>query len=494
MEDVSAKHSSSSELAHAGRDVPAPFRVLLQTEVLGETELVCHEILRLLPGKRIVCRASIGNRIVLAKLFVDAGNAVRHLDREAGGIEAFRRANILTPAVLGRSGIPGDGACLLFEYLENAESLSDCWERAPDDVQRAEVLGRALEVIGSMHKAGLFQSDIHLDNFLLSRDALYCIDGADVDFDGQGQALAADAARQNLGLFFAQLYPCFDHLIPDSLGHYVSAVEGVRSGLDGPSLVAETSLQRDRRQQHFLKKTYRECSAFVCEHSWRRFMVFDRDYDTPAFRDLLGDPDGALLKGESLKKGNTATVGLVEIDGHRLVLKRYNIKNFWHGVQRAFQPTRASISWRNGHMLGFLGIPTPKPVAIVEERFGPLRSRAFLLAESVAGDHALDYFTDAEHPADEQNRLGCHIIEILESLYQARISHGDLKATNILVEPDGPQLIDLDAMKQHSSEKEFRRAFVKDLDRFMKNWQNSASALDQFSPEVESLRERLEKL
>lgn len=320
MDNSANQTFTAHELARAGRELKVPFRIRMQADLRGEAELVCHEILRLLPGKRIVCRASIGERTVLAKLFVEAGNAARHLERELQGVEALRRASILTPATEGQATFESGGTCLLFEFLGSAQSLGECWDLAEGDVQRIEILGSALEVIANMHAAGLCQSDIHLDNFLLSDGALYCIDGADVVCEAQGTSLAEESARQNLGLFFAQLYPRFDHLIAECLDRYSTT-------LDCGELLSETRVQREKRQQHFLKKTYRECSAFVCDANWRRFTVFDRTYDTSAFRAVLQDPDQALVRGESLKKGNTATVGMIEVDGRQLVLKRYNIKS-----------------------------------------------------------------------------------------------------------------------------------------------------------------------
>jgi hypothetical protein len=49
-----------------------------------------------------------------------------------------------------------------------------------------------------------------------------------------------------------------------------------------------------------------------------------------------------------------------------------------------------------------------------------------------------------------------------------------LKATNLLIKKKGKiQLIDLDAMQEHSSDDQFQRAFVKDKRRFVENWQSS---------------------
>ena len=120
---------------------------------------------------------------------------------------------------------------------------------------------------------------------------------------------------------------------------------------------------------------------------WRRFVAVTRTADTPALRAVLADPDAALAAPESqwLKRGNSASVVRLSVDGRPVVVKRYNLKNFAHRLRRFWRPSRAWHSWRNAHRLTLWGVPTPPPVALLECRFGPLRGRAYYLSEAVAG-------------------------------------------------------------------------------------------------------------
>jgi len=54
---------------------------------------------------------------------------------------------------------------------------------------------------------------------------------------------------------------------------------------------------------------------------------------------------------------------------------------------------------------------------------------------------------------------------ILRHMEQYRITHGDLKPSNILVTSRGPTLLDLDSVRVHRSNLLFRRARDKDLKR-----------------------------
>jgi Ser/Thr protein kinase RdoA (MazF antagonist) len=60
--------------------------------------------------------------------------------------------------------------------------------------------------------------------------------------------------------------------------------------------------------------------------------------------------------------------------------------------------------------------------------------------------------------------------QLFAALIRERISHGDLKGTNLLWRDGCWALIDLDALRQHRSVAKFRQAFAKDRDRLLRNW------------------------
>ncbi len=209
---------------------------------------------------------------------------------------------------------------------------------------------------------------------------------------------------------------------------------------------------------------------FVREQSWKRWLVFEPAFDFSAFRQLLADPDAAMQAGESLKNDATTTLARISVNQHDLVIKRYNIKHWRHAFSRAFRPSRAAISWRNGHCLLQHNIKTAKPVAMIEYRWGLIRHKAYLICEYHQGVECASYFQQDEL-STEQRRVMQNIIDTLSALFELNISHGDLKATNILICDEAAVLIDLDGMRKYYLSFRFRRACRKDIKRFLKNWQ-----------------------
>ena len=68
-----------------------------------------------------------------------------------------------------------------------------------------------------------------------------------------------------------------------------------------------------------------------------------------------------------------------------------------------------------------------------------------------------------------------------------RISHGDLKGSNLLWQGGHWVLIDLDAMQHHLSAQRFARAYARDRARFLRNWPADSRLyrlLDERLPQV----------
>ncbi|MEZ0287661.1 MAG: hypothetical protein ACAH05_01725, partial [Methylophilus sp.] len=60
--------------------------------------------------------------------------------------------------------------------------------------------------------------------------------------------------------------------------------------------------------------------------------------------------------------------------------------------------------------------------------------------------------------------------------YLLQISHGDLKASNLQVNPQGQIIVmDLDSMQQHRCARHALRAHAKDIRRLLQNWKDDTS-------------------
>lgn len=222
-----------------------------------------------------------------------------------------------------------------------------------------------------------------------------------------------------------------------------------------------------RNVQQTLFKTN---SNFIAHISWRRFFVCNRDYYSSAMEQLLFNPDQG-INTTLLKIDTTTTVAVYEVDGKKLVIKRYNIKGFWHGLKRSVSRSRAIKCWRNAHRLLTLDVPTAKPVAMIEYRMGPLRRRAYYIYEFIPGLIASDVFTKPNLMQPEFSERVEKIVALIKKMLAVKVSHGDLKATNFIFNNNQVFFIDLDAMRTHKFYWLYQRAKHKDINRFLENWE-----------------------
>ncbi|MDR2450636.1 MAG: hypothetical protein LBE85_02450 [Candidatus Accumulibacter sp.] len=452
---------TAEELRRAGRAPAAPFQVRGDGEAIRVLRL-----LRVLPGKRLTGEARWRGRRVLAKLFVAEGGAGRHWRRERRGLDLLREAGLPAPEVAGAGRLDGDGYFLLTAFFEDSRTLADEWVLAPE-ARTMELLRQAFTLLGRLHAAELIQNDPHPGNFLEHAGRLFFIDG-----DGVERARGKEQARDNLALLLAQLPPACESRFDELLTAY--APERM-SRAHGEALSEAVERAREKRLADFLGKTLRECSQFSVRRTARRFSSVARAEDE-ALAEVLAAPDAAIRQGRLLKDGHSCTVARVDVDGRALAIKRYNLKNPFHALSRCWRPSRAWQAWLAGHRLAFFGIATPPPLALVEERFGPLRRRAFLVTEFCPGENLLRHLLpDREPPPAE----AAAITALFARLFRLRIAHGDTKATNFLWHAGRLALIDLDAMVRHESEAAFLRAWRRDRTRFLRNWP-APSALCQW--------------
>lgn len=474
-------------LGASGRSLEIPFRVLLESDN-RHIELTCSRILRILPGKRLVCSGEYNGQDVVVKFFLDSRRAKRHCAREEKGIRALNKAGIKTQNLLFKGLLkPGCEPVLVFRMIDRATNFTDVWKQVTSDNTHAQLLRQIISIIADQHEAGLTHDDLHMGNFILAINDIYTIDGGAVNVRYRGKPLSESKSLENLGLFFAKIYPQFDRLVPDAFNMYLEKRAWTKNTVLCNRLTKEIRHQYKKNKKKYLKKIYRECTAFICQKSWNRFLVYDRKYNTEKMVRFLTDPDALIDMNRLLKNGNTSTVAMVEVDGQRYAVKRYNIKNAWHALRRCLRPSRAWNSWRNAHRLTILGIPTPKPIALLEKRWGFFRSKAYFITEYVDGIDVYHLLRSDKGQDVYQGDLVEQFGKLFQQLSTASISHGDFKATNFIVTDNRLFITDLDAMREHQFRCRFRKAFGRDLKRFMQNWADLSEVSNIFREQINNI-------
>lgn len=439
--------------------------------------LHCLEVVRRIAGRRLVCRGVWQGQAVFAKIFI-GNRAQRYADRDAQGAKALISHQLLAPELLHEGNVADQpGIVLIYAFVAESQNAEDVWQDA--DAQQRRLLADALvRTVARHHAAGLVQTDLYPRNFLCTDAGIYTLDGDGIRIHRHPIPLRPSMA--NLALLLSKFDVMGDVRIPELLRIYTEERGLPQNDIQPEALHSQVqALRRALAQQNVYRKVLRDCSDIRVEKRFNRFLAVVRNQQDDDLRQVIDATDAFLDAPDCqrLKNGNTCTVGLVQAGARKIVIKRYNIKNFWHGLNRALRATRASISWSNAHLLRAFEIATPAPLALIERRWGAFRRQGYFLTDYVAGPDITEVFADSGLPDARKQEIAADVATLLRKLYLLKIEHGDMKATNLKLVDGKPLLLDLDAMKQHCCERWFRRRHARDLRRFLKNWHNAPDIL-----------------
>lgn len=433
----------------------APFSLPLPNGVLLE----CEAILRLMPGKRLVVKATYNGNTVLAKIFFQS----RNWQQEISGYHLLKETGVKTPALLQQMSLGVGGLCL-YEFLADAQAFDSVWQHA-DEQKKVECLRNLLGLLQQLYGARCVQTDLHPGNFVYAGDVLYALDPASC-----APMANENALQDNLALLLAQMpLECW------ALG----AREMAQSfpAIDTVSLRKCAEKKWHVRKRNYLKKIFRECSDVADLSQGGQRILCRRSAINAGVRALLDDPEQAIDKGKILKDSRSTTVALVSAGEARYVIKRYHNANAWTALRRKLRKSRVANNWYFAHLLGMLNIPTPAPVAMIVQRRSVLDYSGYYISEYVEADNAYNVFTKTLPAAQQQQAVR----RVFESFARSGICHGDCKTTNWLVQGDAVMLVDLDAMHETKNIGNTDRA------RFLRDWQGHAELETLFAQVLDGL-------
>ncbi len=435
----------------------------------GKYEAILQlKILRMIPKKRWVILAYWGDKQVVVKLFYKHQRAKQELQRA----QTLHASGIKTPVLLHHGPLLNQPMyALIFEKLDSALVLDVAWRSSKED-QKTEIMNHLIAMTARLHALGFIQKDLHFNNFLICNSEIYAIDAGAIIKTSDGRSISERASLKNLALLFAQVSPGEQYNFEEGYALYAKMRDFIFTLDKFTDLQKWIAYWRKRHLSLYGRKVFRTTTHLLCNRSWRRYSMVDRSYASEALMAKLAEPEILMndVNSKILKAGDTCTVVQVEIEGRLLVIKRYNLKNFGYAFLRAFRRTRASICWRSAMYLTFWQLGVVKPVALIEERFGPFRRKAYFVTEYEPGINLQEYFFERPYLKDQMEMIAQKIFQLLGTLSKVKISHGDLKATNILLVGDRPVLLDLDAMRVHRFTWKWKKAQQRDQKRFMKNW------------------------
>lgn len=218
---------------------------------------------------------------------------------------------------------------------------------------------------------------------------------------------------------------------------------------------------------HFsLRRTRKRHLSFA----WGEYAgMFDKAFCSRAeFRDFTEQADKLMDRGRVLKNDRACCVSRVRCNGRDVVVKRYVCRGLYHSLRHTIKKSRARRGWLWGHALLAMNIPTPRPLAWIEQRKNGLVRKSYLVTEHVEGPNLYHFLRDETFSKRDRWTRAAEALELVKRMGQYHISHGDMKHSNILVAENGITLTDLDSVKRHRFSWTYDVRQAKDMARFLR--------------------------
>jgi len=427
--------------------------------------ITCVGLLRTLGEKRKVLDAMWDQHPVVVKVFTNPIKAKYHMKREWRALKLLQERDLDSPIPLFYGRTDQSGWAVVTEKIVNAQNVSEVWHSTTDAVKKRELLFGVARALAKQHSKGVLQKDLHLGNFLLQNQKLFALDPAQMHF--HSRPVNKKQAISQLALL-ATLWPDED---TNKTIRLCDEYALIRSWKFSPSDLAFFRKKLGRSKKKGIKKGLKKCLRTNKRHQKIRRRnycgVAARDFfERAQFYKFFDNIDQLMQSGQILKNGNTSFVSHINWAGEEIVVKRYNHKGAVHSLRHTIKKSRARHSWLHAHRLGMLNVATSRPLAYVEERRNKLVWKSYFVTKYVDGKKLHDFLHNGNVTEKQRSSIARQARELLDKLEKHRISHGDLKHSNILVTKNELVLTDLDAMKAHRWDWTYKVRKTKDLEQF----------------------------
>ena len=206
--------------------------------------------------------------------------------------------------------------------------------------------------------------------------------------------------------------------------------------------------------------------------------------DNTALHTICHDIDACFRSPDKdiLKNDRSSTVVKLALDNQRpVVIRRDNFKSVWTYLKRAIRNSRSRKVWNNGRSMGELGLKTIAPMALVEDYRFFVRTASYVVCAYIDGMPFGKYFSNPQRPGADKAATARKLVQAMDRWHALGVTHGDPKASNILIGQDDIHFIDAEDIKTPKSKRSKKRAITRDKYIILHNWQKFPAQRDEWT-------------
>lgn len=221
------------------------------------------------------------------------------------------------------------------------------------------------------------------------------------------------------------------------------------------------------------------------------FLWIAEDWDNEQFKNYVQDIDRQFKNGDIFynDRNTLAILKAKEYSALKrdIVAKKFNLNTKYAQFRFRFLKSKAVRSLIIATALKELGIKTPTPIAVVEERGKNNKIiYSYYLTEYIPYDYSLlDIIKQENHPYQEKILSFLpQIARDVRKMHDAGILHNDLHAGNILIKniSDNPEFFYIDLNRARIKNKLNEKKRIKDLARFKFSLKEQEVFLEYYAP------------
>ena len=312
-----------------------------------------------------------------------------------------------------------------------------------DEVAKAKEPRSIIELamtVRAFQDSGLFHQDLHGGNFLWEADSLFLTDLHRTKIMG---SVSLNQRLWNLAHLFHSLRTMWGER--EQLQFLDRYFDGISDGRKKREILFERiypSMDRLLRRQwrSRTKRCLKESGEFTVQKERGLRYFHRRDFSLDRLKKMLDEHwDLVREKPSCLAKNSPeVNVSILKDGGERISSKQFCYPHFWERMKEYFRRSKGRKAWVAANGLRARGIPTLKPLALVEKKDWMGLKESFLFMEAPASNLEMDrYILRGFEDLKRKRFFVKNFARWLGGLHKMSVYHKDMKTCNILVSEKG---------------------------------------------------------
>ncbi len=308
-----------------------------------------------------------------------------------------------------------------------------------EDSARAREASSILELTSTVRKiqdSGLFHRDLHAGNFIWDEASLFLTDLHDAK---RIKTLSLDQRLWNLSHLF--------HSLRSTWGER-EQVQFIEKYFERDSVGPEEKQRclwridffmdrlQKRQWRSRTKRCLKESTDFSNRHEKGVWYFHRRDFPLDRLKKVI-EEHRSLKEGSSFafaKFSPRVVVSIVDDGVDRLCVKRFRYFRFWDRMKEYLRLSKGFKCWIAGNGLMVRGIPSLRPLGLIEQKRLLGAWESFFLMEALEKDQEMDrYMLRGFKDFNGKRRFVKVFARWLSDVHRKRVFHKDMKTCNILV-------------------------------------------------------------